>query len=77
MASEDTKTNQGRLVGYLLQFNDGTTGEITADRYVLAEVTEVADGFVELGFDCFNPKRRTYLRLRISDLHRAIREETP
>jgi hypothetical protein len=72
----DPYTNEGRLVGRLMQFNDGTTGDLTDERYMLAEVTEVKDGFVELGFDCFSPKRRTYLRLRLSDLQRAIREET-
>lgn len=60
------------MTGQLLQFAGGD-GDQTAGGVVLAEVVEVADGCVELAFDCPNPKRRTYIKVRLADLRRAIK----
>jgi hypothetical protein len=66
---------KGQFPMHFLAFGKKGEGDEVADYVDLVEITEVADGCVEIGMTY--GRERIYLRMRRSDLMQAIKEMTP
>jgi hypothetical protein len=58
---------------HILAFNDSGEGDEIYDDASLGELTDVADGYVEIGMTY--GEERVYVRFRKSDLDRAVKEK--
>lgn len=66
---------KGQIPVHFLAFGKKGEGDEVADYVDLVEITEVADGCVEIGMTY--GRERIYLRMRRTDLMRSIKEITP
>lgn len=62
------------LAGRVMAFVGGSGDDVPQPDATMVEVTDRADGEIELAFDMVRPKRRVYLKVRVSDLRAVMKE---
>jgi hypothetical protein len=63
---------KGKLPIQIMSFADGGEGDQVCDDHGIGELTDSGHGFVEIGMHYGD--ERVYVRFRLSDLIRAIKE---
>lgn len=66
------------MAGRVIAFGNPQSMDPTDEGQRIVEVTDRAEGEIELAFDMQNPKRRVYLTVRMDDLRSHLTtEDTP
>jgi hypothetical protein len=71
MSDSALKLSRQFLV-HLMAFEDSGEGDAYADELIIAEVTDVADGFTEIAIT--HDERHIYIRFRDSHLNHARKD---
>lgn len=64
-----------QFVGRVMAFKSDDGGDEVCNDFGMFEVTDAGEGFAEVSFNYGG--ERVYLGFRVSDLLRAIKEQTP
>jgi hypothetical protein len=64
-----------QFIGKVMSFKTDDGGDEVCSDFGMFEVTEAGEGFAEVAFNYGD--ERLYLGFRVSDLLRAIKEQTP